>query len=264
MQPAVDPALRQWLDSEARRVNTPEFIAADPVQFPRRFTRQQDIEAVALLSATVAWGNRKMICANCEKMLRLMNHDPYNYIMDEGYEELPDMNIHRTFFASDMRHYLRGLHAVFARHGSLGAFARAAHIELDEAPAWRLAAALNRELDAANGGVADGRCLPRNLDSTALKRLNMALRWLVRDDGIVDIGIWRDVLSPSQLFIPLDVHVADNARALGLLERRSNDRRAVEQLTAALRTIRPDDPVLYDFALFGLLPATPQGEACAK
>lgn len=256
LKPAEVPAdLREWLDREARRVNSPEFISADPVQFPRQFTRLQDIEIVALLSATVAWGNRKMICANCGKMLRLMEHDPFNYVMDQGYEELPDGNIHRTFFARDMRHYLRGLRSIFLTHGSLADFARNEHIAGHYAPAWKLVEAMNRELTAANGGTPNARCLPQNLTNTALKRINMALRWLVRDDGIVDLGVWKGVLTPAQLYIPLDVHVGDTARNLGLLDRRANDRKSVELLTATLRTIRPDDPVYYDYALFGLLPA---------
>ena len=253
--PAEVPAdLREWLDREAMRVNSLEFIPADPVQFPRRFSRQQDIETVALLSATVAWGNRKMICSNCEKMLRIMDYDPYNYVMDRGYEELPDGNIHRTFFARDLRHYLRGLRKIFEHHGSLADFARHEHIADHEAPAWRLVDGMNRELTAANDGVANSRCLPQNLATTALKRINMALRWLVRDDGIVDIGIWKGVITPAQLYIPLDVHVGDTARSLGLLNRNANDRRSVELLTATLRTLRPHDPVYYDYALFGLLP----------
>ena len=95
------------------------------------------------------------------------------------------------------------------------------------------------------------RCLPDNLKSTPLKRVNMALRWLVRDDGIVDMGVWK-ALKPSQLFIPLDVHVADTSRALNLLSRKSNDRKAVLELTDALRQFDPADPIKYDFALFGL------------
>ena len=253
--PAEVPAdLREWLDREAMRVNSLEFIPADPVQFPRRFSRQQDIETVALLSATVAWGNRKMICSNCEKMLRIMDYDPYNYVMDRGYEELPDGNIHRTVFARDLRHYLRGLRKIFEHHGSLADFARHEHIADHEAPAWRLVDGMNRELTAANDGVANSRCLPQNLATTALKRINMALRWLVRDDGIVDMGIWKGVITPAQLYIPLDVHVGDTARSLGLLNRNANDRRSVELLTATLRTLRPHDPVYYDYALFGLLP----------
>ena len=253
--PAEVPAdLREWLDREAMRVNSLEFIPADPVQFPRRFSRQQDIETVARLSATGSWGNPKMICSNCEKMLRIMDYDPYNYVMDRGYEELPDGNIHRTFFARDLRHYLRGLRKIFEHHGSLADFARHEHIADHEAPAWRLVDGMNRELTAANDGVANSRCLPQNLATTALKRINMALRWLVRDDGIVDMGIWKGVITPAQLYIPLDVHVGDTARSLGLLNRNANDRRSVELLTATLRTLRPHDPVYYDYALFGLLP----------
>ncbi|MCC8071240.1 MAG: TIGR02757 family protein [Bacteroidales bacterium] len=247
----LTPDIKLLLDEEAARINSPSFIAHDPVQFPRRFSILQDIEITALLSATIAWGRRPMICANCEKMLSLMDQQPYAYVMDKGYEELPDMNIHRTFFASNMRYYLRGLHAIYQRHGSLHDFASHEKIHLSEAPAWELVKALNRELTEANGGATDSRCLPQQVDTSALKRINMALRWLVRRDGIVDLGVWS-LLSPAQLFIPLDVHVGNTARELGLLQRRSNDRRAVEELTEQLRLWRPDDPVLYDYALFGI------------
>lgn len=247
----TDTDLKEMLDREAARINDISFIDRDPVQFPRRFEKLQDIEIVALLSATIAWGNRKMICNNCEKMLSLMDHDPHNYVMDEGYEDLPDMNIHRTFFAKDFRHFLRGLHAIYSRHASLADFAKAESVASAELPSWALVEKLNRELAAANGGVTDSRCLPGNLDTTALKRVNMALRWLVRDDGIVDLGVW-DVISPAQLYIPLDVHVGNTARQLGLLDRKANDKRSVIELTGKLRDMRPKDPVWYDYALFGL------------
>lgn len=249
MEPLTD--IKELLDSEASRINSPEFIADDPVQFPRRFQRQQDIEIIALLSATIAWGNRKMICRNCEKLIRIFEGRPYDYVMDEAYETLPDGNIHRTFFVDNLRHYLRGLRSIYARYATLEAMAAAEGIGRDEMPAWRLVEVMNRYFAEANGGVSDSRCLPGNLRSTALKRINMALRWLVRDDGIVDMGVWK-VLRPSQLFIPMDVHVGDTSRNLGLLHRRSNDREAVVQLTDTLRRFRPDDPVIYDFALFGI------------
>ncbi len=244
--------IKEMLDREAARINNVSFIDRDPVQFPRRFELLQDIEIVALLSATIAWGNRKMICADCEKMLNLMGHDPYNYVMDAGYEELPDMNIHRTFFARNMRHFLRGLHAIYRRYTTLADFAMAEKVGSCELPSWSLVERLNRELAAANGGITDPRCLPGNLATTALKRVNMALRWLVRDDGIVDMGVWKGFISPAQLYIPLDVHVGNTARDLGLLQRSANDRRATVELTGRLREMRPDDPVWYDYALFGL------------
>lgn len=244
--------LRELLDSEARRINSEAFISDDPIQFPRRFSSLPDIEITALLCATLAWGNRRMICRDCEKLLTLMDNQPYAYVIDEGYLDLdPDINIHRTFFGRNLRHYLRGLRAIYTRHGSLNDFARGIGAGEAEAPAWRLAEGLNAELSAANSGCTDSRCLPVNTSTTALKRLNMALRWLVRRDGIVDLGVW-DTITPAQLRIPLDVHVGDVSRELGLLCRRSNDRKAVEELTGHLREFNPDDPTLYDFALFGI------------
>lgn len=242
----------ELLNREAIRFNRPEFIAEDPVQFPRMFSEKRDIEIAALLASTIAWGNRTMICRSANKMFGLMDWQPYNYIMDKGYEELePGDNIHRTFFNRNLIHYLRGLHQIYRKHSSLEDFAASIGASQSEWPAWKLAEAINAELSLANGDCADSRCLPLGLDKSALKRFNMALRWLVRNDGIVDLGIWS-AIKPSQLFIPLDVHVGNVSRSLGILERKANDRRAVEELTETLRTLDADDPVKYDFALFSI------------
>lgn len=243
--------LKVLLDREAARVNTPSFIAADPVQFPRRFSALPDIEIAALLSATIAWGNRKMICNNCEKMLAIMGNEPAHFVNNQEYELLPDeQNIHRTFFARNFKYLLRGLRRIYHNYSSLNEFAAAHHVGESEEPAWRLVELMQHELAEANGGAADSRCLPTHLDNTALKRINMALRWLVRDDGIVDMGVW-DAIKPSQLFIPLDVHVGDTARQLGMTARRANDKKTVLEITRLLRQLRPSDPIIYDFALFG-------------
>lgn len=248
----ISPEIRELLDSEARRINRPEFIDSDPVQFPRRFTKLQDVEIAALLSAIIAWGKRTMICRDAERMLALMDHDPYNYVMDEGYEDLdPDRNIHRTFFGRHFQYFLRGMREIYRRYESLDAFAAAHRAGDTEAPAWALVEAMQGVMCEVNGGETCSQCLPVNLQATALKRVNMALRWLVRDDGIVDMGLWRSI-PKSKLFIPLDVHAGNTARSLGLLSRKANDRRSVEQLTGLLRTIRPEDPAFYDFALFGI------------
>lgn len=247
----VSDDLARLLVSEADRINNPDFIELDPVQFPRRFERLQDIEIVALLASSIAWGNRKMICRNCEKMLLLMGYDPYNFVMDGAYEDIPDGNVHRTFFASDLRHFLRGLHRIYSHYSSLDAFAAKVLSPGQELASWALVEAVNREFAEANGGKGDSRCLPLNLASTALKRFNMALRWLVRRDGIVDLGVWES-MTPAQLYIPLDVHVGNTARGLGLIDRRSNDKRAVLELTEVLRSLRPSDPVFFDYALFGI------------
>ncbi len=246
--------LRQLLDFHVARINTPDFIGKDPVQFPRRYTSLQDIEIASLLASTIAWGRRDMICRDCNRLFTdVLSDRPYDYVMSGDFESLPDFNIHRTFFSKNLRYYLRGLRAIYSRFGSLADFARHHDIGSTDCPSFTLARYLGQALAEANGGANDSRCLPVNLATTPLKRLNMALRWLVRQDGIVDMGVWdSSVLSPSRLLIPLDVHVSRTSRDLGLLSRASDDRKSAEIITSALAEFRPDDPVIYDFALFGL------------
>ena len=251
MKGEISKEIIELLDSEAQRINTTDFIERDPVQFPRRFEKLQDIEIVAFLASTIAWGNRKMICKDIEKMLNLMDNEPYAYTMDKGYEDLdPKLNIHRTFFASHLSHFLKGLRRIYTDYGSIDNFALAYKIGEDDAPAWKLVEEMNKVFCEENGGPSN-RCLPLNLKQSALKRVNMALRWLVRDDGIVDLGVWKSI-PKSKLYIPLDVHVGNVSRELGLLKRKANDRKSVEELTGVLKELRPDDPALYDFALFGI------------
>lgn len=245
--------LRDKLEQAVTEINRPEFVEADPVQFPRRFSDKRDIEIAALLTSHIAWGNRKMICNNCDKLLKLLENQPCNYLMEGDIEQIDSSaNVHRTFFGRDLKYFLRGLRRIYSAHGSLEEFAEKRGVTSSEVPSWQLASLINNELHQANQGLEKSiRCLPENLGQTPLKRLNMALRWLVRNDGIVDLGVWK-ALKPSQLYIPLDVHVANTSRALGLLQRKSNDRKAVEELTTCLRRFDSADPVKYDFALFGL------------
>lgn len=244
--------MKELLDEEAKRINSPAFIADDPVQFPRMFSDIRDIEIISFLSSMIAWGNRKMICRDATRIVEIMGDDPFHYIMDEGYMDLdPAMNIHRTFFARNFIHFLKGLRRIYKNHSSLDSFASSHDVGEVEFPAWRLVELMNKEIIEANGGIKDSRGLPGNLKTTALKRVNMALRWLVRDDGIVDLGIWKSI-PKSKLFIPLDVHVGNTARELGLINRKGNDRKSVELLTARLRELNSEDPCLYDYALFGM------------
>lgn len=247
----MESEIRELLENEAKRINNPDFIVKDPVQFPRRFENLQDIEIVSFLASTLAWGNRKMICKDIEKMLGLMDYQPYSYMMDKGYEDLdPRLNIHRTFFASHLQHFLKGFRKIYKEYGSLDNFSASNKVGEETAPAWKLVELMNNVLKDENGESCS-RCLPLNLKQSALKRVNMALRWLVRDDGIVDMGVWKSI-PKSKLYIPLDVHVGNVSRELGLLTRKQNDRKSVEELTGVLRVINPEDPALYDFALFGI------------
>lgn len=248
----ISKDIHELLDTEAARINTPEFISEDPVQFPRRFSRQEDIEIVSFLAAIIAWGRRQMICRDAERMLTLMGQEPFHYVMDKGYEDLdPDMNLHRTFFGRHFQYFLRGMRRIFTDYGTLDAFGTAMKVGDSPTPSWKLVEEMEKLMRDENGGTDCPQCLPVNLKVTALKRINMALRWLVRDDGIVDMGIWKSI-PKSKLYIPLDVHVGNTARNLGILDRRANDRKSVELLTESLRSIRPEDPVYYDYALFGI------------
>lgn len=248
----IDPRIASLLNEEAERINSKAFIDSDPVQFPRRFSDLRDIEIVAFLSAMIAWGNRKMICKDAEKLLDIMNHEPSVYLKEGVFEELDDSrNIHRTFFARDLKYFMRGMQEIYRKFSSLDQLGHSLGLKEHEAPAWRLVEEISRYMSEANEGKSNSRCFPTNLNSSALKRVNMALRWLVRDDGIVDLGVWS-CIPKEKLFIPLDVHVGNVSRSLGLLDRKSNDRKSVEQLTAVLRQLDPLDPVKYDFALFGV------------
>lgn len=252
--------IRNLLDEQVNIINRPEFIADDPVQFPRRFEDLRDIEITSFLIAAIAWGKRTMICRDADKLLSLLHDSPYHFTMDEAYEEVPDeRNIHRTFFGRDLKYYLRGFRAIFSRFSSLDEFAASLGVGASEAPAWEFAKGLKSVLAEVNEGKYNSQCVPTNLGTTALKRINMALRWLVRDDGIVDLGVWRSI-PKSRLFVPLDVHVGNTSRDLGLISRRANDRKAVEQLMIPLCQWRPDDPAIYDYALFGIGAITGKNE----
>lgn len=192
--------IAELLTAEAQRINSKEFITDDPVQFPRRFEDLRDIEITAFLTAVISWGRRSMILRDADRMLGLMDYQPYNYLKDKGYEDIdPSLNIHRTFFGRDLQWMMRTLHEVYNRHSSLDAFASSHCIGESRTPSWMLAELLGSIGQDANSGKDCSQCVPTNLRTTALKRINMALRWLVRDDGIVDMGVWN-CIPKSKLF----------------------------------------------------------------
>lgn len=242
--------LRAVLDEKFACYNCKEFIKNDPISFPHSFTRREDVEIAALLASTIAWGNRKMILSSGRKMFcDIMHSAPYDYVMSGEWERLDDrINIHRTFFASDFKYICRGLRNIFSKHGTMETLFLGCSV-------WDGIENLRREMAGANDGATtrhiSNPVAQKGKPASACKRLHMMLRWLCRKDGIVDLGIWQGV-SQAELMIPLDVHVARTARQLGIVTRKQNDRRTVEELTAQLRKLSPDDPVKYDFALFGV------------
>lgn len=243
--------IKDLLFKEAQRINQPDFALSDPVQFPKAFTTKQDIEIAAILAATLAWGNRKMIIRDVARLLDFAEGEPLRWLMHRDFECIDDdANIHRTIFGRDIKWLLRGLRKIYGDYGSLDDLMAHIDAEIQDATPWDFAEAINGICTDVSGDNCQ-KCLPSQFATTALKRVNMALRWLVRNDGIVDIGVWQS-LTPDRLYIPLDVHVGNTARSLGLLQRKANDRRSCRILTEALRKFNPTDPTLFDFALFGI------------
>lgn len=245
---------KQYLDDLVDHFNRPDFIPADPIALPHQFTRRADIEIVGFWVATLAWGNRTTILNKGRELIELMDGAPYDFILN--HEEADRARFepwkHRTFQYLDTLYFLEFLQQHYRQHDSLeSAFTR--YLPADSAdvgPALRgfheyffsLPDAPQRTRKHVATPARNSRC----------KRLNMFLRWMVRqDDRGVDFGLWTGI-RPDQLLMPLDVHVERIARQLGLLRRKQCDWRAVVELTDALRRYDPADPVRYDFALFGL------------
>lgn len=243
--------LKSFLDFKVRQYNTPKFISTDPVQIPHRFGKKEDIEISGFLTATIAWGNRKSILTNAGKMMELMDNAPHDFIMNHNPEDLArfDGFVHRTFNSTDLAYFIESLRNIYQNHGGMeDIFSK--YQEGDSLqPAIHQFKSVFFELPhekRTEKHVSDP------LKNSAAKRINMFLRWMVRDNtGGVDFGLWNSI-SASVLSCPLDVHSGKVARKLRLLKRKANDAKALTELDHNLRKLDPEDPVKYDFALFGL------------
>jgi uncharacterized protein (TIGR02757 family) len=246
--------LKIYLDDLVEKYNRPEFIEDDPVSIPHRFTKKQDIEITAFWTAMFAWGQRKTIINKANDLLERMDGAPHDFILnhrEHERERFLDFK-HRTFQATDTLYFLEFLQWFYQNHPSLEeAFLKNMkpadpHTEAALAGFHRLFFSLPDAPQRTRKHVATPAT------KSTCKRLNMFLRWMVRQDGRgVDFGLWKKI-KPSQLLIPLDVHVERIARRFGLLERKQTDWLAVLELTERLRSFDPEDPVKYDFALFGM------------
>ncbi|MFV8372812.1 TIGR02757 family protein [Flavobacterium sp. LB2P74] len=243
--------LKSFLDEKVIQYNTLEFIESDPVQIPHLFSQKEDVEIAGFLSATIAWGNRKMIIKNSHKMMDLMGNAPYDFVMSHSENDLERLEtfVHRTFNGQDFASFIRSLKNIYENHNGLESVY-----------------AKNQELKTMQKSISEFKKTffeiphqPRTqkhisdpLNNSAAKRINMYLRWMVRKDAKgVDLGIWKSI-SPASLSCPLDVHSGNVARKLGLLTRKQNDGKALAELDLKLREFDASDPVKYDFALFGL------------
>ncbi|MBI9042222.1 TIGR02757 family protein [Lutibacter sp.] len=243
--------LKQFLDEKVIQYNHPTFIESDPIQIPHLFTVKEDIEIAGFLTATIAWGNRKMIIKNAHQMMDLMGNSPYDFVMHHKNHELNtfDNFVHRTYNSSDFRYFITALRHIYKNHHGLEAIFQKAATKDSLQPAIHQFKKIFFELEHLN---RTEKHISDPLNGSAAKRINMFLRWMVRKDTTgVDFGIWNS-LSPSQLSCPLDVHSGNVARKLGLLTRKQNDAKALLELDLNLRNMDKNDPVKYDFALFGL------------
>jgi uncharacterized protein (TIGR02757 family) len=242
----------EFLDEKANKYNHPGFIETDPIQVPALFATKENIEITGFLAATLAWGQRPTIIRNSLKLISLMKNDPIEFLMNTPEDE---WNIfhdfkHRTFNGTDCNYFLKSLKNIYLNHGGLEqVFADGFRNENTIFGSLIYFRKVFFELDHEHRTEKHVSNVEKG---AAAKRLNMYLRWLIRTDNAgVDFGLWKQIPA-SALMLPLDVHTGNVARKLGLLTRKQNDWRAVEEITAKLREFDREDPIKYDFALFGL------------
>jgi uncharacterized protein (TIGR02757 family) len=243
--------LKEFLDAKARQYNDPKFITSDPIQVPHRYTLKEDIEVSAFLTATIAWGNRKSIIRSANAMMHLLGNAPYEFVMHHKEDDLAKLEpfVHRTFNGTDFCQFIRGLQHIYLNYDGLESVFGTSGATSSLQPA--IAVLKNRFFEIPHLKRTTKHISDPNKGSAA-KRLNMFLRWMVRKDSSgVDFGIWKSI-STAQLSCPLDVHSGRVARSLGLLKRKQNDAKALAELDENLRKLDAEDPVKYDYALFGL------------
>lgn len=243
--------LKEFLDEKALLYEKPDFIPLDPIQIPHRFVGKEDIEIAGFLTATISWGNRKSIINSANRLMDIMGDSPYDFIMNYRPDgaELCNGFVHRTFNAIDLDTFFRALQNIYTHHHGLEAVFLNASVPDSLQPA--ISGFKKRFFEIPHHDRTH-KHLSDPLKNSAAKRINMFLRWMVRDGAAgVDFGIWKSI-SPAVLSCPLDVHTGNVSRKLGLLSRKQNDGKTLLELDTALREMDPNDPVKYDFALFGL------------
>lgn len=243
--------LKEFLDEKVELYNRPDFIESDPIQIPHSYTLKEDTEIAGFLASVIAWGNRKMIIKNAQKKMDLMGNSPFDFVMNHKEKDLERLEdfVHRTFNGQDFVGFIKGLQNIYKNHGGLETVFT---LHLEENSMQKSISEFKKTFFEIDHLTRTEKHLPDPLNGSAAKRINMYLRWMCRQDNTgVDFGIWKNIPT-SSLSCPLDVHSGNVARKLGLLTRKQNDAKALQELDINLRLLDPVDPVKYDFALFGL------------
>lgn len=252
MKPLSPLQLKEFLEEKVLQFNTTSFIADDPISLPHQFHLKEDREIAGFLTALIAWGQRKVILKNAHELMRRMDQQPHHFIIHHSAKERKSFNdfVHRTFNGIDAMYLLKALQSLYTSHSSLETvFSEGIQQKKDLSVAIHQA---RMELLSFSAPGRTGKHIADPLRNSSAKRICMYLRWMVRNDKTgVDFGIWKKI-KPKDLYCPLDIHSGRVARALGLLTRKQDDWKAVNELTINLRKLDKNDPVKYDFALFGL------------
>lgn len=243
--------LKEFLDAKVEQYNHPSFLESDPLQIPHRYSKREDIEISAFLTATIAWGNRKSIINNANRMMQLMDNAPHDFVVSHKESDLDGLSgfVHRTFNQTDLCYFIKSLKNMYSTHDGLESVFADGISKNSMQPAISNFKQTFFELPHQ---MRTTKHVSDPLKGSAAKRINMFLRWMVRENSTgVDFGLWKSIPS-SVLSCPLDVHSGNVARKLKLLKRKQNDAKALAELDKSLRNLDPHDPVKYDFALFGL------------
>lgn len=243
--------IKAFLDEKVERFNRRDFIKDDPIQIPHRFTFKEDIEISAFLAATIAWGQRVTIINNANRLIEWMDNAPSDFIRNHSPQDRQVFSsfVHRTFNGDDAQFFLASLQNIYLYHDGLESVFSKGLKKSDVGAAIGQFRDVFFELEHLS---RTQKHVSNPSKGSSAKRLNMFLRWMVRQDkNRVDFGLWKSI-SPGKLMLPLDIHTGNVSRKLGILERKQNDWKAVEEVTNALVKMDPEDPIKYDFALFGL------------
>ena len=242
------------LEQKYLQYNQPNFIQHDPICIPHLFTQKQDIEIMGFWSAVLAWGQRKTIINKCKELIQLMDNSPYDFMVNHQDTDLKRMlNFkHRTFNDTDTLYFIAWFKDFYRRHESLEEAFLIENADIELNTRQNLIVFHERFFNLEDYPERTRKHIATPIRNSSCKRINMFLRWMVRKDyNGVDFGIWTK-LTPAKLICPCDVHVDRVARLLGLIERPKPDWQTAVELTENLKQLDPNDPVKYDFALFGL------------
>ena len=245
----LNKELKDLLEHKFNLYNSTNFIIEDPISIPHLYNQKEDIEIISFLISIISWGNRKSIIKSGNKLTEILGSSPIDFIMRFKERDLKKIDfVHRTFNKFDLIYFLKSLKNIYKNHDGLeNVFSK----NLNDEFMYNNISNFRKIFFSLNHEKRTEKHISNPKKNSACKRINMFLRWMVRNDGVVDFGIWKKI-KPSMLSCPLDVHTANIGRKLNLISRKQNDLKTVLELDKKLRLFDKNDPVKYDYALFGM------------